>query len=57
MLAFCAGHGITADVEVIAPAELNDAFGRLARNDVRYRFTVGMTRDDPSRPALGDGRA
>lgn len=44
MLAFCAQHGITADVEVIAPSEINAAFDRLARNDVKYRFVIDMTR-------------
>ncbi len=55
MLAFCAEHGITADVEVIAPGEFSDAFGRLARNDVRYRFVVDMARDDaPSAATAAD---
>ena len=44
MLAFCAQHGITADVEVIAPGEINAAFDRLARNDVKYRFVIDMSR-------------
>lgn len=44
MLAFCAQHGITADVEVIAPCEINAAFDRLARNDVKYRFVIDMAR-------------
>ncbi|HTF54244.1 MAG TPA: NAD(P)-dependent alcohol dehydrogenase [Pseudonocardia sp.] len=42
MLAFCAQHGITADVEVIKPDAINDAFTRLAANDVRYRFVIDM---------------
>ena len=44
MLAFCAQHGITADVEVIAAREINHAFERLARNDVKYRFVIDMAR-------------
>ncbi len=44
MLAFCAQHAITADVEVIAPNEINTAFDRLARNDVKYRFVIDMGR-------------
>jgi uncharacterized zinc-type alcohol dehydrogenase-like protein len=44
MLDFCAEHGITADVEVVGPDQINDALGRLARNDVRYRFVIDMTR-------------
>ena len=45
MLAFCAQHGITADVEVIGTGGINDAFARLARNDVKYRFVIDMARD------------
>ena len=40
MLAFCAEHGITADVEVLPFAEVNTALDRLARNDVRWRFVL-----------------
>jgi alcohol dehydrogenase (NADP+) len=42
MLEFCAAHGITAEVEVVKPDAINDAFDRLARNDVRYRFVIDM---------------
>ncbi len=47
MLDFCASHDIVADVERITPDQLNDAFHRLDRNDVRYRFVVDVatTRD------------
>jgi alcohol dehydrogenase (NADP+) len=44
MLDFCTAHDITADVEVVAPAEINDALARLAKNDVRYRFVIDMSR-------------
>lgn len=44
MLAFCSEHGIVADVEVIAPEGIGEAFGRLARADVYYRFVLDMTR-------------
>jgi alcohol dehydrogenase (NADP+) len=44
MLAFCAEHDITAEVEVVAPAEINEALDRLRRNDVRYRFVIDMSR-------------
>ena len=33
-----------ADVEVVAPSEINEALDRLARNDVRYRFVIDMSR-------------
>ncbi|MGH9371284.1 MAG: NAD(P)-dependent alcohol dehydrogenase [Vicinamibacterales bacterium] len=42
MLDFCAEHGITADIERIRIQELNDAFVRLARSDVKYRFVIDM---------------
>lgn len=42
MLAFCAAHHIVADVEVIAMEDINAAFARLARGDVRYRFVIDM---------------
>jgi uncharacterized zinc-type alcohol dehydrogenase-like protein len=45
MLAFCHQHGITAEVEVIAPKQINEAFARLAKGDVKYRFVLDMARD------------
>ena len=42
MLAFCARHNITAEVETLAPGEINAALTRLKANDVRYRFVVDM---------------
>jgi len=47
MLDFCGEHGITADVEVLPSAQVNLAFDRLARNDVRYRFALDLS-DLPS---------
>ncbi|MGW5717621.1 NAD(P)-dependent alcohol dehydrogenase [Amycolatopsis sp. NPDC003865] len=40
MLDFCAAHGITADVEVITPEGINDAYERVLASDVRYRFVI-----------------
>lgn len=40
MLDFCAEHGLQADVEVIAIDEINDAYERMLRSDVRYRFVI-----------------
>ncbi|HZV02667.1 MAG TPA: NAD(P)-dependent alcohol dehydrogenase [Planctomycetota bacterium] len=42
MLDFCGAHGITADVEVIAIQSLNEAYDRLARSNVKYRFSIDM---------------
>ncbi|MET7999472.1 NAD(P)-dependent alcohol dehydrogenase [Nonomuraea glycinis] len=43
MLAFCAEHGVTADIELLPSARVNEAFDRLQRNDVRYRFVLDMS--------------
>lgn len=45
MLNVCAKHGITCDVEVIKPEYINTALGRLAKNDVRYRFVIDVAGD------------
>ncbi len=42
MLDFCALHGIVSDVEIIAIEAINEAFARLEKNDVRYRFVIDM---------------
>ena len=42
MLDFCAEHGITADIERIRIQEIDDAFARMARSDVKYRFVIDM---------------
>jgi uncharacterized zinc-type alcohol dehydrogenase-like protein len=40
MLDFCGKHGITADVEVIPAAKVNEAYERMLKADVRYRFVI-----------------
>ncbi len=42
MLDFCAEHGIASDIEVIAPDQINEAYERLEKSDVRYRFVIDM---------------
>lgn len=42
MLDFCGTHNITADVEVIPIQEVNAAYERLAKSDVKYRFAIDM---------------
>lgn len=44
MLDFCAKHEITPDIEVIAPAQINEAWERVVKSDVRYRFVIDMNR-------------
>jgi uncharacterized zinc-type alcohol dehydrogenase-like protein len=42
MLDFCGEHNITSDVEVIPIQKINEAYERLARSDVKYRFSIDM---------------
>jgi uncharacterized zinc-type alcohol dehydrogenase-like protein len=42
MLDFCGTHNITADVEVIPIQKVNEAYERLLRSDVKYRFSIDM---------------
>ena len=42
MLDFCGEHGITADIEMIRMQQINEAFERLAKSDVKYRFVIDM---------------
>jgi alcohol dehydrogenase (NADP+) len=42
MLDFCAKHNITADVELINIQQVNEAFDRLQKGDVKYRFVIDM---------------
>lgn len=42
MLDFCAEHNIVSDVEVIPMKEINDAYERVLKGDVRYRFVIDM---------------
>ncbi len=43
MLDFCAEHRIGADVEVIPIQKINEAYERLLRSDVKYRFSIDMS--------------
>lgn len=43
MLEFSAKHGIAPEIEMIKPSQINEAFDRLAKNDVRYRFVIDLT--------------
>lgn len=42
MLDFCGKHNITADVEVIPIQKINEAYDRLLKSDVKYRFSIDM---------------
>lgn len=43
MLDFCAEYGVASDVEVISIQQINEAYERMLRSDVRYRFVIDMT--------------
>lgn len=43
MLDFCGEHGITADVEVIRMQDINTAYERMLKSDVKYRFSIDMS--------------
>ena len=42
MLDFCAEHNIVADIELIGIQQINEAFERLEKGDVKYRFVIDM---------------
>lgn len=43
MLDFCAAHGIIADTEIIRADEINHAYERMLKGDVKYRFVIDNT--------------
>jgi len=42
MLDFCAEHGIVADIEMIAMQDIEKAYARMLKSDVKYRFVIDM---------------
>ena len=42
LLDFCGAHNITADVEMIKMADINTAYERMLKSDVKYRFLIDM---------------
>ncbi|MDG4550219.1 MAG: NAD(P)-dependent alcohol dehydrogenase [Candidatus Contendobacter sp.] len=42
MLDFCAQHGIVSDIEIIPIQKINEAYERMLRSDVKYRFVIDM---------------
>jgi uncharacterized zinc-type alcohol dehydrogenase-like protein len=43
MLDYCAEHGIVSDIEVIRIEQINEAYERILRGDVRYRFVIDLS--------------
>ncbi len=46
MLDFCAKHGIVSDIEMIEPKEVNTAYERMLKGDVKYRFVMDLAKLD-----------
>lgn len=42
MLDFCGEHGITSDIEMIRMDQINEAYERMLKSDVKYRFVIDM---------------
>ena len=42
MLDFCAEHGIVSDIEMIPMGKINEAYERMLKSDVKYRFVIDM---------------
>jgi uncharacterized zinc-type alcohol dehydrogenase-like protein len=42
MLDFCGEHGITSDIELIPIQQVDKAYERLLKSDVKYRFVIDM---------------
>jgi uncharacterized zinc-type alcohol dehydrogenase-like protein len=42
MLDFCGKHGITSDIEAIKIQDINTAYERMIKSDVKYRFVIDM---------------
>ena len=44
MLDHCGHHGIVSDVELIPPEQINTAYERTLKGDVKYRFVIDCTK-------------
>jgi alcohol dehydrogenase (NADP+) len=42
MLDYCAEHNIVSDIEIIPIQQINEAYERMGRGDVRYRFVIDL---------------
>ncbi len=51
MLDFCGEHGITADIEMIRMDQINEAYERMLKSDVKYRFVIDMATLEPASAA------
>ena len=44
MLNFCALHNIVPEIELIEPSYINQAYERILKSDVKYRFVIDMAK-------------
>jgi uncharacterized zinc-type alcohol dehydrogenase-like protein len=42
MLDFCAAHNIVSDIEMIPMQKIDEAYARMLKSDVKYRFVIDM---------------
>ena len=42
MLDYCAEHGIVSDIEMTPIQKVNEAYERVLKSDVKYRFVIDM---------------
>jgi len=49
MLDFCGKHGVVSDVEVISMQQINEAYERMLKSDVKYRFVIDMASLEPEK--------
>jgi uncharacterized zinc-type alcohol dehydrogenase-like protein len=42
MLDYCAEHGIVSDIEMIPMQKINEAYERMLKSDVKYRFVIDL---------------
>ena len=42
MLDFCGQHGIASDIEIIRMNQINEAYARMLKSDLKYRFVIDM---------------
>ena len=48
MLDFCSEHGITSDIEMIRMDQIDEAYERMLKSDVKYRFVIDMATLEPA---------
>ena len=51
MLDFCSEHGITSDIEMIRMDQIDEAYERMLKSDVKYRFVIDMATLEPASAA------